>query len=267
MRPKQYKNTVDKIKSMIPAQTLDEVLDQLAAVVAEAKAENSRLGLFAYVYYRTTLQIRQAVRDGAFEDGARMERFDVAFANLYLQAYRDYRAQRPVSNAWRMAFEAAPRDLTILQHILLGMNAHINLDLGVAADATMRGQKIWLLKADFEHVNTILASLVDELQSGLGRVSPLLFLLDWIGGWRDERVIDFSMAAARRFAWELAHTLSTLPPEAHAAHIRTADVRVGLIAERIIVPPGRLLAWGLRLIARFEERNVRLAVERLGEGR
>jgi len=249
---------------MIPAQTLDEVLEQLAAVVAEAKAENSRLGLFAYVYYRTTLQIRQAVRDGAFEDGPRMERFDVAFANLYLKAYRDYRAQRPVSRAWQMAFDAAPSDLTILQHILLGMNAHINLDLGVAAQETMRGQPIGLLEADFRHVNAILAGLVDELQSALGRVSPLLFLLDWIGGWRDERVIDFSMAAARRFAWELACTLSMLPPAAQAAHIDTADARVGLIAQRIITPPGRVLPWSLRLIARFEERNVRLVVERLG---
>lgn len=60
--------------------------------------------------------------------------------------------------------------------------------------------------------------------------------------WRDERVIDFSMAAACRFAWELANTLSVLLPEARADHIRTANARVGLLAQRIIVPPGRLLA-------------------------
>jgi hypothetical protein len=248
---------------MIPAQTLDEVLDQLNDVVQESKASNSRMGLFAYVYYRTTLQIRQAIRDGAFEDGERMERFDVAFANFYLQAYRDYQAQRPVSQAWRMAFDATPHGLAVLQHILLGMNAHINLDLGVAAHTVMRGQPIDHIKTDFMRVNDILASLVKELQGGLGRVSPLLFLLDWIGGRRDENVINFSMATARQFAWQLACTLSSLPPDAQANHIHMADGRVGRIAQRIIEPPGRILAWGLRLIVYFEKQDVRLAIEGL----
>lgn len=245
---------------MLPT-TLEEVLDQLSVIVEQSIASNSRAGLFAYVYYRTTLQIKQAIAEGAFEDGERMERFDVVFANLYLQAYHDRQAQRPVSQAWQVAFEAERDGLAILQHVMLGMNAHINLDLGIAASTIMQGQDIATLEPDFMKVNAILASLVKELQSRIGRVSPLLFLLDWVGGRSDEQLINFSMAKARQCAWQLAQDLWGLEGAARTARLQSADKMAHQLGRIIIRPPGRLLPYVLRLIQRFEGKDTAATVQ------
>lgn len=245
---------------MLPT-TLEEVLDQLSAIVEQSIASNSRAGLFAYVYYRTTLQIKQAIAEGAFEDGERMERFDVVFANLYLQAYHDRQAQRPVSQAWQVAFEAEQDSLAILQHVMLGMNAHINLDLGIAASTIMQGQDIAPLEPDFMKVNAILASLVKELQSRIGRVSPLLFLLDWVGGRSDEQLINFSMAKARQCAWQLAQDLWGLEGAAQTARLQAADKMARQLGRTIIRPPGRLLPYALRFIQGFESKDTAATVQ------
>ena len=63
-----------------------------------------------------------------------MEKLDVIFANRYIKAYYQYQTQQPASKTWEAAFvEADNYWIIVLQHLLLGMNAHINLDLGIAA--------------------------------------------------------------------------------------------------------------------------------------
>ena len=57
-----------------------------------------------------------------------MERWDVSFAGLYLDALEAGLADRKPSRPWEIAF-GAPDRLPALRHVLLGMNAHINYDL------------------------------------------------------------------------------------------------------------------------------------------
>lgn len=249
----------------MPSPTLAEVIIQLRGIVENCTAKNSRNGLFAYVYYRTTLAIEEAIANKVFEDNARMERFDIAFAQLYLKAYAQATSGQKASKAWQAAFEAETMPLTILQHILLGMNAHINLDLGVAASQIMEGQEIAALEKDFFLVNTILAGIVKELQQRIGKVSPLLFLLDWIGGRKDEQLINFSMAKARAYAWRLSKELAaTSTQPAQQQRMSAADDMAYLLARGIIRPPGRWLAFGLQLISRMEEKNIGQAIQAMG---
>lgn len=236
--------------------TLNEVLKELNAIVEQSMAQNDRAGLFAYVYYRTTLQIKTAIEAGDFEDAQRMEDFDVVFANLYLKAYYDYKSHQPVSQVWQMAFDADLKNLSIIQHVLLGMNAHINLDLGISASHVMQGKNILDLETDFLKVNDILASIVHELQTRIARVSPLLFLLDWVGGHQDEKIINFSMAKARQYAWLLAKDLWRLKAEASPSKIKSADRFVSKLAQNIIKPPGVLIPFTLQLIKWFESQNI-----------
>jgi hypothetical protein len=66
--------------------TLDDVVEALDTVIRWSTDAASRLGYFAALYKRITVAVRQAIADGAFEDGPRMELFDVAFAARYLDA-------------------------------------------------------------------------------------------------------------------------------------------------------------------------------------
>ena len=64
----------------MPAQSIDEVLAQLDDVIADALRQRSRLGYFASLYRDVTARVKAAIENGEFEDGRRMERLDVTFA-------------------------------------------------------------------------------------------------------------------------------------------------------------------------------------------
>ena len=243
--------------------TINEVLTALDEIIAETVAENNRLGIFAYVYRRTTAKVGEAILAGRFEDNQRMERMDVAFANLYIKAYRDYRQERPVSGAWEASFKASGRRISIIQHLMLGMNAHINLDLGQAAALTSPGVEIHKIRNDFMEVNKVLAELTDIMQKKLGRVSPLMFILDWIGQRSDEKLVNFSMVKARDFSWRLAEDLASLQGEELRQRVGRADSRVRKIAQILIRPPGILLNLMSKILYLTEEKDVSKMIKKL----
>jgi hypothetical protein len=247
----------------IPAKTFDEVLSELDKIIEVSVQENNYLGIFAYVYRRTTAQIKQAVLDREFDDNSRMELLDVTFANLYLTAFRDYAAKKPCSFSWETAFNAKNDRLIIMQHILLGMNAHINLDLGCATATVAPGDKLASVKNDFMKVNQILNSLVNEMQEKVSTVSRFMFLADTLGKNSDEAFINFSMVKAREQAWNLATVLAALPQNEQGPVIETADKVISELGEKVKNPPGRLLKMALKIIAFFEDKDVKTIVSKL----
>ena len=85
-------------------QSIDQVINELDIIVDRSVQDNNYLGIFAYVYRRTTAQIRQAIVDKQFEDNERMEKMDVNFANKYLNAYRKFNNNESCSKSWSIPF-------------------------------------------------------------------------------------------------------------------------------------------------------------------
>jgi len=133
---------------------------------------------FLGTYQRTTLAVGKAVDDGFFEDPTWVERWDVAFAELYLRALDAHLSGAEPSRPWRLAFEA-PADLPALRLVLLGINAHVNYDLPQAllavitdedfTDARLMDRR----RRDHERIDGVLAGRVaaedDELASRSAR--------------------------------------------------------------------------------------------------
>src|SRR5258705_13901399 len=76
----------------VPARSIDEVISRLDAIIGRAIIERAiverdRLGFFAVLYRTVTAAVRDGIAAGRFEDGPRMERLDIVFANRYLQAF------------------------------------------------------------------------------------------------------------------------------------------------------------------------------------
>src|SRR5687767_7533911 len=110
-------------RAAVQANTIDEVIARLSSIIEWASENNSRLGYFPALYRKVTLSVRDGIRNGAFDDPVRMERFDVVFANRYLDAFDAFRAGKPTSACWNLAFRSASEFWPIvLQHLLLGMN-------------------------------------------------------------------------------------------------------------------------------------------------
>ena len=64
----------------MPAETIDQVIRQLDDIIDWSIRNDSRLGYFAALYRKVTLQVKSGITDGFFEDAERMERLDVIFA-------------------------------------------------------------------------------------------------------------------------------------------------------------------------------------------
>lgn len=246
--------------------TIADVLTRLEGIIEWAKTSGSPLGYFPAVYYITTAAVKHGIETGIFDDGPRMEKLDVVFAERYFNAFDAWQAGQPVTKAWEAAFRAAQsRRYTVLQHIVLGMNAHINLDLGIAAASVAPGSAIDTIRTDFYRINDIIAGLIDQVQDHLAEVFPVFGLLDRALRSRDERMASITIRYARSGAWHAATTLAGLPAEDQSVLIRELDAGVWVLASRIQAPGGWLNP-ALRVVRWGERGTVRRKIEKLQTG-
>lgn len=245
---------------MEPITTFQDVLTQLDFIIETEAAKNSNLIYFAYLYRRVTAEIMDKAKAGHFQDQQRIEAFDVEFAKLYIHAWRRFQEGQPIPASAQIPFQEAHANHTALQHLLLGMNVHINLDLGNAAAIIAPGNQIHDLQADFDLVNKILTDLVDEMQLRLSRISYFMFLLRWAGGKRDDVIIGWSIRKAREQAWKFATKLAPLQGEDRTKAFDDKDRKIALLAKMLAHPPGRMIRVALWLIRLTEVKNVRKAM-------
>jgi len=247
-----------------PAPSIDEVIARLDAIIAQAVAEGDRLGFFAVLYRTVTAAVKQGIAAGRFEDGPRMERLDVVFANRYLAAFHAHRTGGLPTHSWRVAFAAGrSRRVVILQHLLLGMNAHINLDLAIAASEVCPGAAIAGLERDFNEINTVLATLETDVEREVCSLSPWVDRLDHIDPDAGRVVANFSIDRARACSWEVAQRLAHLTGEARDLAIAAVDIDVAALARLIERPIGVGININLFLVRLRETRDVRKIMQTL----
>ena len=177
---------------------------------------------FLGTYLRTTEAVAAALDTGAFEDSAWVARWDVDFAELYLDALEAYRADpAAVAEPWRLAF-GARSGLPPEAHVLLGMNAHINFDLPqslvrvIPAEDFDHPERLDLRRRDHERIDAVLAARVAEedvaLQLAGGRRTPL----DRVLAPANRTASRLLLRESRRKVWANAVAL-------HAARMRGLD--------------------------------------------
>ena len=230
------------------------VLAALRRVVDDCARAGDRNGLFAAVYRQVTAAVADRLGRGFFDDDVRLSRFDAVFAGRYLAALAAWRDGRDPGRSWRLAFRAAEDAGPVLvQHVLLGVNAHINLDLAVAAAQTCPGEEIDGLKGDFDRVNEVLVDVLCRLQGALNELSPLLGGLDVVLGRFDEEILGFQVQRARAESWDAAVLLAGQPPAARQVTIRMLDRYASGLGRIVLAPPFPVPA-ALQVI-RFAERT------------
>lgn len=245
--------------------TLDQALDDLDRIVDLTRREGSRLGLFPAMYRQVTRSIHHAVEHGGlFDDDERLEYLAAIFAARYVEAFDDHRQARPTPRCWRIAFVTAeaPHRRTIVQHLLMGMNAHINLDLGIST-AKVGDADLDSLRADYLRVNEVLFAMVDRLQEALGDVSPRMALLDrWGRSW-DEAFMRIGIRQARALAWPFASRIAVADDTTRFLEIQERDEDAEFLGRLISRrwSPVHLLG---RLVSAAETSDVAAVMDALG---
>lgn len=249
----------------LPNRSIDEIVADLSEIVERAREDNSRVGYFAAMYRKVTLAIKAAIDAGEFEDAERMSRLDVVFAQRYVDAVAKFTAGNSATGSWQVAFEGAGRwPPIIIQHLLSGMNAHINLDLGIAAATVAPGAELTALEQDFKTINAVLARLVGSLTADIAEVSPWIGLLDRIGGRTDDALVNFSIGVARIEAWNLASQLAPLAHEEWETIVDARDEWTSNFGESLL-RPGWLFSGGLFAIRIRESNDIQRIIDVLSD--
>jgi len=248
------------------ATTIDDIITSLQNIIVQCTAKNSRLGYFATLYLKVTQSVKDGIAAGQFQDGPRMEKLDVVFASRYLTAYEQYQTHQQPTQSWTIAFEQAEKSsILVLQHLLLGMNAHINLDLGIAAVEVCGDDPLTSLQQDFDSINTIISALTNEVLFELGQVSPLLSLLGLHASDNNSALIQFSIGNARDGAWCFAEGLIAKKGAEYDQYIADRDTTITKLAKSLIHGTGFFMNATLWLIHIFEKRNPAAVIKVLNE--
>jgi hypothetical protein len=204
---------------------IEELIGRMAAMLEPLQAAGDQRRYFHATYQRTTVAVAAELERGGFIDPDWVERWDVVFAGLYLDALAEALAGHRPPRPWDIAF-SAPASLPALRHVLLGMNAHINYDLPQALVAVITDEEfddpavMARREADHQAIDQVLAVRVaaedDELTSISGPGSLLDRLLRPFNRLGTQRFLR----EAREKVWANAIALSRARregPEAYQA--------------------------------------------------
>jgi len=203
---------------------IEELIGRMAALLESLQATGDQRRYFHATYQRTTVAVAGELKRGGFIDTEWVERWDIAFADLYLDALQAALAGRRPTRPWDIAF-SAPAGLPPLRHVLLGMNAHINYDLPQALLAVITDEQFddaeLLARRESDHraIDAVLASRVAAEDNELTRISGAGSLLDRLLRPLNRLATQRFLREAREKVWANAIVLSRARrqgPEAYA---------------------------------------------------
>lgn len=219
------------------------MIEQLDDVIADSIKANSRLGYFAALYRRMTMAIRDGITAGRFQDAARIEAVDVAFAGRYLAARQQYLAGELQGQAWLQAYQAATQEkYSVLQQLLIAINPHIMIDLGVAVARTCPGKQLAPFKQDFGTINSIISGLMPIVDAELDQLSPLDRVIDHTIGHLKNAAINAAIDEGRTSSWDFSASLAFMDLDAQCFGIGQRDIRARLLGDCILDDPIATLA-------------------------
>jgi hypothetical protein len=232
-----------------------QTVDELRHIALQAR---DAAGYFPALYVRVTGEIAAGIRNQRFDDGERMERLVDAFAGYYIRARQGH---KPVPRCWQAAWDvAADRELLIVQHLLLGINAHVNHDLAQAiVEVAPRYGGLEAMRDDFDLVNDVLARTLTGVIRDLDRVSRWASEAMMLGGGQ---LFNFSLRVARSQAWGAAERLYPLDEAGRREYLRELDRLVSILAY-LVTRPVFPLGLAVRLARWFEHQDPRAVTRTL----
>jgi hypothetical protein len=186
----------------------------MTTLIDQWEATHDRRAIFLGCYRLMTRNMLDAIEVGRFHDGVWVSHLLHRFADYYFAALDRFEQDEPnTPPVWKLAFDATrDENVMTLQHLLLGVNAHINHDLvfslydllqaeWAAATPDQRAQR----HADHELVNRIIGETVDAVQDQIvERYSPWTDLMDKLLGPVDEWFASRLISHWREDVWDNA---------------------------------------------------------------
>ena len=178
--------------------------------------KNDWRAVFLRAYYIITTNVHNAIRQQAdfdnpiFFDPDWISHLSGRFASLYFASLDTFERDDREERAWKLAYTVAKeRSSSVVQDLLLGINAHINYDLPVALCENLRAfddepDFLSLTKRKFDHdqVNNILIRSFDEISTVIPQeYGGLISVADSLLGNIDESLTRLGLKHYREHVW------------------------------------------------------------------
>lgn len=212
---------------------IDDLLIRMDTIAERLGIAGDARRYFHATYTRTTRAVRDEILAGGFEDGPWVALWDVAFAARYLDAFEAWELTGQAPGPWQVAFTTATQEpaqgaraIPPLEHVLLGMNAHINFDLAPAlldvitpaefADSVLLAQR----GRDHSHIDSVLAGRVaaEDVELRAVEVPGTRTLLDRVLQPFNRLGTKRFLRESRRKVWHNAHELDAARRDGDAAY-------------------------------------------------
>jgi hypothetical protein len=179
-------------------QQIDDLIADMSARWGTYDSQCDPKAAFNLMYLHMTYGLRDHIRDMFFDNGELMSNFTVKFAHRYFQWLDADQNNNFCAPVWVDAFTYGKTlKSSVYEDLFLGMNAHINYDLGQIVYEMNYGA----YKDDYDRINDILNEALGPITNDLAArydstlnntVNTLLApgVLDFIISWRDNAWIN-----------------------------------------------------------------------------
>lgn len=190
--------------------------------------------VFAVAYLFMTHNARILIQNNYFDDGNKMADFIETFAARYVDAFDSWEAghRANVSMPWAVYFtHCASLRSDVTQDITIGMNAHINYDLAIAA--YQEGYAVSQWRDDYYRINDLMAQIDPNITYALGRYDAQFYNTDFLSLVYFQASIDFvtswrTSAYATAIGYKNALTSITRNLLIKTSEVATAATATGL---------------------------------------
>ncbi len=193
------------------------VVDKMMVIAKEFEANKDNRTIFLHCYSMMTSNMLVAIEQKKFEDNSWVNRLLHRFADYYFDALTCYDCGEATPKVWQEVHRAAAtKHLHVIQHLLLGVNAHINYDLVLTLYDMLSPEWGGLSdemreKRYNDHclVNTIIGDTIDKVQDEVvEKYAPAMEVIDTLMGRLDEFLLLRLISDWRESVW--GHTQKLL---------------------------------------------------------
>ncbi|MCB0842936.1 MAG: hypothetical protein KDD63_00810 [Bacteroidetes bacterium] len=205
-----------------------EIVQKMDNLAKAWEEKSDKRAFFLRCYCMMSENMFRALDEKRFIDNQWVETLLLTFADYYFDALACFDCGESVPKVWQVAHEAAAqKKLHVLQHLFLGINAHINYDLVLTLHDLLReewetlsdeGQKIRY--HDHSMVNTIIKETIDQVQDEVIEVqTPWMDFIDKAMGRLDEKLFTGLISSWRKEVWDHSLLLIHCKSEQEKTHL------------------------------------------------
>lgn len=192
------------------------VVDQMHEIITGWGETQDSRAIFLSCYAMMTQNMLIAIDNDEFHDCEWVNTLLHRFADYYFDALNAYDDHNETTAVWQLTFDAAQRPRThVLQHLLLGVNAHINYDLVFTIFDMLNEHWVNLSPEDIQrryqdhcHVNEVIYRTIDAVQDDVvERHSSAMDIIDKVFLTLDEWLLYRLICGWREQVWQDATQL------------------------------------------------------------